>query len=211
MSQAASEAMTEAASASGTGGLITTRMFWAGYGVAMAAMGTLPAWSWPPNAGQVVELIFNVLVFAVLALPYVGRPVLESMRLHHIALVHRNTLLVALFVVLVASARPPAWAAGIDALLLAGYLLLIDALTLPPAVLRRTASPVFLLGLAALVGGATALVALPASSGVYRPVLVAAAGAAAFGAALATAFGSAGERRVGSRRTERQNQDRSSE
>jgi hypothetical protein len=62
-----------------------------------------------------------------------------------------------------------------------------------------------------VVAGATALLSLKAADGSYRPVLVAAAAAAALGAALATAFGRAEERRVGSPGTERRNQDRSSE
>jgi hypothetical protein len=180
-------------------GLLINPTFWAAYGVVMAAMGTrLPMWSWPPKAGQVLELAFCVVVFAALAQPYTGRPVLASMRIHHVATVHRNTLLVGGFVVLVACEKPQAWAAGVDAVLLAGYLLLTDSLTVPPGVRRRTASPVFLIALVALIAGATALVALPASSGAYRPVLVAVAAAAAVGAALATAFGSAEQRRVGS-------------
>ena len=194
------------------GGLLTSPLFWAAYGVVMAAMGTrLPMWSWPPDLGQVVELAFCAGVFAVLAQPYTGRPTLASMRIHYVAAAHRNTLLVGAFVVLVACEKPQVWAAGVDAALLAGYLLLTDSVTVPPGVLRRTASPAFLIALAALIAGTTALVAVPASSGAYRPVLVALAGATAVGAALATAFGSAEQGRVGSRRSERLNQDRSSE
>lgn len=196
----------------GGGGLLASRGFWAGYGAAMAVMGTrLPMWAWPPKSSQVIELLFCVTVFAGLAQPYVGRPVLASMRLHYLAAAHRNTLLVGAFVILVACEKPQAWAAGIDALLLAGYLVLTDALTVPPRVLKRIAAPAFLLALAAVIAGATALVALPAASGAYRPVLAAVAAAAALGSAVATAFGGAEERRVGSRRPERRNQDRSLE
>lgn len=192
---------------SGSEILLTSRLFWAGYGVLMAVMGTrLPVWSWPPPPDQIVLLAFCGPVFAALAQPYVGRPVLAAMRVHHVALAHRNTLLTGGFVMLVACERPPAWAAGIDALLLAGYLVLTDVVTVAPGILRRTASRPFLLTLLAVIAGATALVALPASSGAYRPILAAAAGAAALGAALATAFGSAEVRRVGSRGTERRNQ-----
>ena len=188
------------------GGLLQRPTFWAAYGVVMAVMGTrLPMWTWPPKFGQVVELAFCVVIFAALAQPYTGRPVLMSMRIHNVAIVHRNTLLVGGFVVLVACEKPQAWASGVDAALLAGYLLLTDSLTIPPGVLRRTASPAFLIALTALIVGATALVALPATSGTYRPVLVAVAGAAAVGAALATAFGNAGGQRVGSRGTEHRN------
>ncbi|MEY9907342.1 hypothetical protein ABIA35_003571 [Catenulispora sp. MAP12-49] len=200
------------AAENGGGGLLATRGFWAGYGVAMAVMGVrLPMWSWPPQTDQVVVLLFATVIFAALAQPYTGRPVLASMRMHHMALAHRNTLLVGAFVILVAVGKPQAWAAGVDALLLAGYLVLTDALTVPPRVLKRIASPAFLIALVAVIAGATALVALPAADDAYRPILVAVAGAAALGAAMATAFGSAEERRVGSRRTEHQNQDRSSE
>ena len=179
--------------------LLTSSLFWAGYGMLMAVTGTrLPAWSWPPTADQVADLAFSIPVFAALAQPYTGRPVLASMRVHHIAVAHRNTLLVGLFVILVASGRPPVWLAAADALVLAGYLLLTDALTVPPSVMRRLASPASLLALAALIAGATALIALPASAGAYRPLLAAAGAAAALGAAVATAFGSAEERRVGS-------------
>lgn len=179
--------------------LLTSRAFWAGYGVLMAVMGTrLPMWSWPPAADQVAELAFAVVAFAALAQPYTGRPVLASMRLHHMAAAHRNTLLVGAFVTLVAGEKPPSWAAAVDALLLAGYLLMADALTVPAGVMRRLASPGFLLALAALIAGATALVAIPSSAGSYRPILAAAGAAAALAAALATAFGSAEERRVGS-------------
>jgi hypothetical protein len=195
-----------------TRGLLTNRLFWAGYGTALAVMGTrLPLWTWPPDTVQPLELAFTIVLFAALAQPYTGRPVLTSVRIHHLAVAHRNTLLPGAFVILVATEKPPAWAAGVDALLLAGYLLLIDALTVPAGVLRRIASPASLLALAALIAGATALVALPASAGAYRPILAAAAAAAALGAALATAFGSAEERRVGSRGTERRKQDRPSE
>jgi hypothetical protein len=197
---------------SGGGALLTNRAFWAGYGVVMAVMGTrLAVWDGPPSGGRIVGAALCAVLFAALAQPYLGRPVLASMRLHHIARVHRNTLLVGLFVLLVAGQKPPVWAAGVDALLLAGYLLLIDAISVPPAMLRRIAAPAFLLGLAVLIAGTTALVALPASTAAYRPVLVAAAALAALGAALATAFGSGDARRVGSRGTERQYQDRSSE
>lgn len=184
----------------GTGrGLLTSKSFWAGYGVLMAVMGTrLPMWSWPPTSDEVVELVFNVLLFPALAQPYTGRPVLASMRVQHMATAHRNTVLAGLFVILVASGKPPAWAAGVDALLLAGYLLMTDALSVPPSVMRRLASPGSLLALAGLIAGTTALVAMPASAGAYRPVLAAAGAAAALGAAVATAFGSAEERRVGS-------------
>jgi len=192
--------------------LLVSRTFWAGYGVALAVMGTrLPLWSWPPQGGQIAELAFCAVVFAALAQPYVGRPVLASMHFHDLAVVHRNTLLPGAFVVLVACEKPAAWAAGVDALLLAGYLVLTDALTVPPHVRKRIASPAFLLALVAAVAGATALLSLNATDGTYRPVLVAAAAAAALGAALATAFGRAEERRVGSRGTESRNQDRSSE
>jgi hypothetical protein len=194
------------------GALVTNRTFWAGYGAAMAVMGTrIPVWDGPPSVGRIVATALCAVVFAALAQPYLGRPVLVSHRLHHIARVHRNTLLVGLFVLLVAGQKPPAWAAGVDALLLAGYLLSIDAISVPPAMLRRIAAPLFLLGLAALIAGTTALVALPASTAGYRPMLVAAAAVAALGTALATAFGSGEQRRVGSRRTERRYQDRSSE
>lgn len=199
----------EALASADSGGPLAGRWFWSAYGVLMAVMGTrLPLWTWPPHPGQVVELVFCTGAFAVLAQPYLGRPVLPAMRLHHLAAVHRNTLLAGAFVVLVACEKPPAWAAGIDALLLAGYLVLTDVLTVPPRVLKRVAAPAFLLALAALVAGSTALIGLPASDGTYRPALVAVAAAAALGAAVATAFGTAEERRVGSRGTERRNQDR---
>ncbi|ACU71983.1 hypothetical protein Caci_3074 [Catenulispora acidiphila DSM 44928] len=192
--------------------LLTSRTFWAGYGIVLAIMGTrLPMWSWPPKSGQIIELLFCAIVFPALAQPYVGRPVLAAMRLHQIAGVHRNTLLVGAFVTLVACEKPQPWAAGVDALLLTGYLVLTDSITVPLRVLQRIASPAFLLALVAVIAGTTALVALPASSGSYRPALVAVAAAAALGSAVATAFGSAEERRVGSQRTERRNQDRPSE
>jgi hypothetical protein len=204
--------MSDGTSSSPGRGVLTSRVFWAGYGVVMAAVGArLPAWDWPPSVDKIVVLAVCALVFAGLAQPYLGRPVPASMRLHHVALVHRNTLLVALFVAVVAAQKPPAWVAGLDALVLAGYLLLTDAITMPAAMLRRIASPASLLALAGLIAGATALVGLPASTAEYRPILVAGAAAAALGAAVATAFGSGEERRVGSRGTERQNQDRSSE
>lgn len=207
-----SEQAGDAEAVGGGWSLLASRTFWAGYGVALAAMGTrLPLWSSPPQGGQIVELAFCAVVFAALAQPYVGRPVLASMRFHELALVHRNTLLPGAFVVLVACEKPPAWAAGVDALLLAGYLVLTDALTVPPHVRKRIASPAFLLALVAVVTGATALLSLKVTDGTYRPVLVAAAAAAAIGAAMATGFGRAEERRVGSRGTESRNQDRSSE
>ena len=191
--------------------LPANRPFWAGYGVLMAVMGSgLPFWSWPPGLSRVADLVFCTVVFAILAQPYQGRPVVTAMRLHRLARVHRNTLLVGAFVLLVASNPAPAWAAGVDALLLAGYLVLLDVISMPVATVRRLLSPAFLAGLAALIAGATALVALPASDSAYRPVLVAVAAAAALGAVVATAFGRGAQRRVGSRGTEHQKQDRSS-
>jgi hypothetical protein len=192
--------MSEAAPAAAGGtGPLAGRWFWSLYGVLLAVMGTrLPMWTWPPHPGQVVELVFCAAAFAGLAQPYLGRPVLPAMRLHELAVVHRNTLLVGAFVVLVACEKPPAWAAGVDALLLAAYLVLTDVLTVPPRVLRRIAAPAFLLALTAVIAGTTALIGLPASGGSYRPALAAIAAAAALGAAVATAFGNAEERRVGS-------------
>lgn len=205
--------MSEEALSSARGGSpLASRWFWSAYGILLAVMGArLPMWTWPARSEQVVELVFCAGVFAVLAQPYLGRPVLPSMRLHHLATVHRNSLLVGAFVVLVACEKPPAWAAGIDALLLAGYLVLTDMVTVAPRVLKRLAAPAFLLALVALIAGTTALIGLPPSSGSYRPALAAIAGAAALGAAVVTAFGNAEERRVGSPRTQSRNQDRSSE
>jgi hypothetical protein len=192
-------------------GLPANLAFWAGYGVLMAVMGSgLPFWSWPPDLPHVLDLVFCAVVFAILAQPYQGRPVVTAMRLHRLARVHRNTLLVGAFVVLVATNPAPAWAAGVDALLLAGYLVLLDMISMPAVTARRLLSPAFLAGLAALIAGATALVALPASDSAYRPVLVAVAAAAALGAVVATAFGRGERRRVGSRGAEHQKQDRSS-
>ncbi|GAA2059397.1 hypothetical protein GCM10009839_82160 [Catenulispora yoronensis] len=196
------------------GGVLTNRLFWALYGVAMAVMGSgLPFWDWPPSSTDVEVLVFCTLVFAGLAQPYAGRPVVAAMRVHRLAAVHRNTLLIALYVTLVATKQPPLWAVAVDAALLCGYLLLIDAVTVPLATLRRLASPPLLAGTAALTAGAVALVALPGSDAAYRPVLAALAGAAALTAAVATAFGRGETRRVGSRGTaqrppDRQEQDR---
>lgn len=182
------------------GGLPVNRAFWAGYGAAMAVMGSgLPFWDWPPRDADVVVLAFCVTVFSFLAQPYLGRPVVPAMRLQELAAVHRNTLLVGMFCVLVATKQPPLWAAGVDAALLAGFLLLMDMVSIPAATLRRLLSPALLLGVAALVAGATALVALPGSDAAYRPVLAAVAAAAALTVGVATAFGRAGGRRVGSR------------
>jgi hypothetical protein len=192
------------------GGPVLNRPFWGVYGAAMAVMGSgLPFWTWPPDFTRVGILLFSLPASMLLAQPYLGRPVVSAMRLHRLAVVHRNTLLVGLFALLVATYRPPAWAAGVDALLLAGYLLLMDVVSIPAATLRRLASPVLLIGLTALIAGSTALVALPASDASYRPALAAVAAAAALAAAVATAFGRAEARRVGSRGTDHQKQDRS--
>jgi hypothetical protein len=191
------------------GGLTVNRTFWSAYGAAMAVMGSgLPFWDWPPRDTDVAVLVFCAVVYPFLAQPYLGRPVVAAMRVHQLALVHRNTVLVALYCVLVATKQPPLWAVGVDAALLAGYLVLMDVVTIPAATLRRLLSPALLLGVAALVAGATALVALPGSDAAYRPVLAAGAAAAALAAGVATAFGRAGGRRVGSRGSEHQKQDR---
>ncbi|NUP54163.1 MAG: hypothetical protein HOW97_43630 [Catenulispora sp.] len=186
----------------GGGSLIGSRMFWAGYGAVLAAMGSgVPFWDWPPRISDVVVLVLNVAVFGFLAQPYLGRPVVTAMRAYRLAVVHRNTLLVGLFCVLVAVKEPPAWAAGVDAVLLAGYLLLLDVVHIPAATLRRLLSPALLLGVAVLIGGSTALVSLPASDAAYRPILAACAAGAALAAAVATGFGRGSGRRVGSRGT----------
>lgn len=197
------------------GALIGSRTFWAGYGAALAAAGSgVPFWDWPPRVSDLVVLVFGVTVFGFLGQPYLGRPVVPAMRVHRLAVVHRNTLLVGLFCVLVAAKQPPAWAAGVDATLLAGYLLLLDVVNIPAATLRRLLPPALLLGVAVLIGGTTALVALPASDAAYRPVLAAVAAGAALAAAVATAFGRGAGRRVGSRGTgtahqqDHQNSDR---
>ncbi|MFL6116081.1 MAG: hypothetical protein ACJ786_32720 [Catenulispora sp.] len=203
-----------AASGDGAGvgaGVGANLPLWAGYGVLLAVMGSgLPFGNWPPDVPHLAELGFTAVLFATLAQPYQGRPVVTTMRLHRLARVHRNTLLVGAFVLLVASNPAPAWAAGIDALLLTGYLVLLDLIAMPAATARRLLSPAFLAGLAALIAGATALAALPASDAAYRPVLAAVAAAAALAAVVATAFGRGERRRVGSRGTEHQKQDRSS-
>jgi hypothetical protein len=192
------------------GGSVLNRPFWAAYGMAMAVMGSgLPFWSWPTEPARLTVLVFSIGAFAFLAQPHLGRPVVSSMRVHNLAIVHRNTLLVGLFVLLVASYQPPAWAAGVDALLLAGYLLLLDLVTIPTTTFRRLTSPAVVIVLAALVIGSTALIAIPATDASYRPLLAALAAATALAAALSTAFTRAETRRVGSRGTSPQNQDRS--
>lgn len=177
--------------------LLASRLFWAGYGTVLAVMGNR-LWAWPLSGVQVLELAGTIVLFAALAQPVTGRPVLTAIRWHHLVWAHRNTLLPGAFVILVAAEKPPAWAAGVDALLLAGYLLLTDALSLPPSVMRRIASPLSLLALTAAAVGVTGLLALPASAGAYRPILAAVGAATALAAGVATAFGSAEERRVGS-------------
>ncbi|GAA1994740.1 hypothetical protein [Catenulispora subtropica] len=202
--------MSQETAGSAEQGSALNRPFWAGYGVAMAVMGVgLPFWTWPPDFTDVFVLLAAVGTFMLLAQPYLGRPVVASMRLHRLAVVHRNTLLVGLFAVLVATHQPPVWAAGVDAVLLAGFLLLMDLVSIPAATLRRLVPPVLVIGLAALIAGSTALVALPASDASYRPILAAVAAAAALAAGVATAFGRAEARRVGSRGTDHQKQDRS--
>jgi hypothetical protein len=166
----------------------------------MAAMGVrVPEWTWPPGAARLVGFTACAVAGAVLARPHTGRPVIDSARWHNVLLLHRNTLLSAGFVVLVATEPPKVWEAAVDAALLAGYLLMLDAVTMPVPVLRRVAGPWFLLGLAGLVAAATAIVALPGSDATVRKVVVAVAAATVLTVAVAAGFRAGDTRRVGSR------------
>src|SRR5260221_7403079 len=162
----------DGSSSGASGNLLTSPLLWVLWGLAMAAMGVrLPEWTWPPDGGRIAGLTTCAVAAAVLARPYPGRPVVSSASWHHTLVVHRNTLLSAGFVVLVANEPPKVWEAGVDAALLAGYLLLVDAATMPAPALRRIANPPFLLGLAALIAVSTALIALPGSSSTARKLV----------------------------------------
>jgi hypothetical protein len=181
--------------------LLESPVLWVLWGVAMAVMGIgVPEWDWPPGAGGVAGLVLCVVLAALAAQPYTGRQIIVSSHFHHKLAIHRNTLLSAGFVVLVAGQRPPAvWEAAVDAALLAGYLLLLDAATVPFPVLRRLAHPLFLLGAAGLTAAATALIALPGTDSTLREVAVTAASVSMLAVAMATGFRTAESRRVGSR------------
>lgn len=182
------------------GTLLRSPLPWVLWGVAMAAMGLgVTRWEWPPTPGGIAALSLCSLAAAVASIPYTGRQVVVSTRIHHNLVIHRNTLLSAGFVILVAGGHPPrVWEVAVDSALLAGYLLMLDAVTVPAPVLRRLAHPGFLLAAAALTAAATALVALPGSDSTLREVVVALAAAAVLAVALATGFRAADARRVGS-------------
>jgi len=187
-------------SVAAVGILLRSPLPWVLWGVAMAAMGLgVARWDWPPTSGGVAALAFCSVAAAVASIPYTGRQVVVSTRIHHNLVIHRNTLLPTGFVILVAGGDPPRiWEVAVDSALLAGYLLMLDAVSVPAPVLRRLAHPGFLLGAAALTAAATALVALPGSDATLREVVVALAAVAVLGVTLATGFRAGDTRRVGS-------------
>ena len=176
---------------------------WVVWGLAMAAMAAgVGRWDWPPTGGDIVGLALCSVGAVAASIPYTGRQVVISTRIHHNLVIHRNTLLPVGFVFLVASGHPPRiWEVAVDSALLAGYLLMLDAVTVPAPVLRRLAHPGFLLAAAALTAAATVLVALPGSASALRGVVVAIAAVAVLSVALATGFRAGDTRRVGSART----------
>ena len=88
--------------------------------------------------------------------PVVDRPVMSSYRLKHQLLRQRNTLLVAVSVLLAALQEPPVWLMVVEVLLLLTYLALVDAGTPPARPVNRQLSH------AACAYAASALVLLAA-------------------------------------------------
>jgi hypothetical protein len=185
---------------SGPGRILRSPLPWVLWGLAMAVMGLgVPEWDWPPGTGGIMALAACSIAAALAATPYTGRQVIITTHLHHNLVIHRNTLLSVGFIALLAGGHTPAvWEVAVDAALLAGYLLMLDAVSVPAPVLRRLAHPGFLLGAAGLTAAATALVALPGADSALREVAVAAAAVAVLAVAMATGFRSGETRRVGS-------------
>jgi hypothetical protein len=181
--------------------LLDSSAFWACWGLAFAVMCTrLPEWTWPPDGAHIAGLVICTPVAMLLAAPQRNRPIVLSNRWHHRAVMHRNTLLSAGFVLIVAITQTPTmFDVSVDAALLTGYLLLVDAATMPADACRRTAHPLFVVALVGLVAASTAIVALPGSSSPYPRIVAAVAGTAVVTAAVAAAFTGAKSRRVGSR------------
>jgi hypothetical protein len=183
--------------------LLGSRVFWSCWGVAMAVAGLrIVPGPWPLGSNKIVAFVVLAAFAAVLAPPQLRRPLLLTSRWVHRVDMHRNTLLSVGFVLLVATEKATALEAGVDAALLGGYLLLLDAATMPSRVLRRLANPLFLLVLVATAAGSAALLALPAQTSVYPRIAAAAVALFVVAAAVATAFTASFSRRVGSSRPE---------
>jgi hypothetical protein len=183
--------------------ILDSRFLWLALALAMAALAArVPEWTWPPSSGQIASLVICAFVAAILASPQSDRPVHHSNSWAVRALQHRNALLSAGFAAFIASNRPNLLEAWIDALLLAVYLLLLDAVTMPARVFQRMASPLFLGGLVALICASAAILALHGSTSAGRRIGVAAIALALVAAGTAAAFTPAETRRVGSRRLE---------
>ena len=93
--------------------ILESPLLWVLWGLAMAAMGLrVPEWTWPPGAARLAGLAACAVAAAILVRPHTGRPVIDSARWHNVLILHRNTLLSAGFVVLVATEPPQVWEVG---------------------------------------------------------------------------------------------------
>ena len=184
--------------------LLDSPALWICWGLVLAALAAgVPQWSWPPTSGEVAALVVAAVAAALLAAPQRHRPIAVSNQWQHRVNMHRNTLLTAGYVVLVAVGhRPSALVGTADGLALAGYLLLLDAATMPARVFRHTAQPYFLGTMAALVVAAGAITAMPGTRSSLPRIVAALTGCAVLAAVVAAAFSPADTRRVGSRRLE---------
>lgn len=91
----------------------------------------------------------------------VWRPVARSVQLGQLARRYRNTIWAALFLLAVAVARPPAWGAALDAVVLCGYLVSLDVVTAGAPIRARVGRAAFAVSVAVLAAGTAAIVAVP--------------------------------------------------
>lgn len=89
------------------------------------------------------------------------RPVARSVQLGQLARRYRNTIWAALFLLAVAVARPPAWGAALDAVVLCGYLVSLDVVTAGAPIRARVGRAAFAVSVAVLAAGTAAIVAVP--------------------------------------------------
>jgi hypothetical protein len=106
-------------------------------GPAMALAAADPT-EWTSSFGsRQLWAIALVLLGVWAAAPVVGRPVLSSHHWYKVAARHRNTLFAALCAVTAAAGKPPIWLTAVDAALLLGYLLAVDACAAGPIGVRQ--------------------------------------------------------------------------
>ena len=99
---------------------------------ALLLLGALDPARWPNYLSP--QWFFGVAAFCAgfwAGAPVVERPVMESHRLAHQILRHRNTLLAAVSALLAAFQSPPVWLMAVEVLLLLTYLTIVDSAAAP--------------------------------------------------------------------------------